>query len=59
MMSDEELAEALAELAVQAYRGKPPAKVLKALGELVRLAVERKTVKATASAHHHLHVAES
>lgn len=45
-MTDEQLAEALAELAVRAHRGKPPANVLKALGVIVRLASEGKAVKA-------------
>jgi hypothetical protein len=40
----DELAEALATLAVQAYRGKPPDNVLEALGVIVRLATEAKAV---------------
>jgi hypothetical protein len=39
-VTEDKLAEALAELAVAAYRGKPPARVLKALGTIVALATK-------------------
>ena len=48
MMSADALAQALAELAYQVYRGrKPPANVLKAFGVIVALATEAKAVKAS------------
>ena len=51
MMSADALAQALAELAYQVYRGrKPPANVLKAFGVIVRLATEGKAAKAPAGA---------
>ena len=43
-MTEEQLAEALAELAVAAYRGKPPTNVLKALGVIVAMATKGKAV---------------
>ncbi len=48
MMSADALAQALAEVAYQVYRGrKPPANVLKAFGVIVALATEAKAVKAS------------
>jgi DNA-binding CsgD family transcriptional regulator len=49
MMSQSELAQALAELSVAAYRGgMPPKSVLRALGEIVALASKGKATKASA-----------
>ncbi len=49
IMSQSELAQALAELSVAAYRGRmPPTSVLRALGEIVALASKGKATKASA-----------
>jgi hypothetical protein len=49
MMSEDALAQALAELSVSAYRGRmPPKSVLRALGEIVALASKSKATKASA-----------
>jgi len=49
MMSEDALAQALAELSVAAYRGRmPPKSVLRALGEIVALASKGKATKASA-----------
>ena len=52
MMSEDALAQALAELSVAAYRGRmPPKSVLRALGEIVALASKGKSNKGVNEAH--------
>jgi hypothetical protein len=46
-VTEDKFAEALAELAVTAYRGEPPVHVLKALGVVVATALKHGTVTLT------------
>ena len=46
MMSEDQLAEALAEIAVKIYGRKPPQNVLRAFGVIVATAIRTKAVKA-------------